>query len=89
MITVSTGGDHMAMNAIELVGDIDDQHELHARVPKELPVGQVRLIVLVPGEDEAGSVWAHGVAAEWSAELADPQQDIYSLDDGQPVHARR
>ncbi len=33
----------MAMNAIELIGDIDDQHELHARVPKELPAGQVQL----------------------------------------------
>lgn len=79
----------MAMNAIELIGDIDDQHELHARVPKELPAGQVRLIVLVPGEDEAGGVWAHGIAAEWSADVGDPQQDIYTLDDGQPVNALR
>ena len=77
------------MNAIELIGDIDDQHQLHAQVPKELPAGQVRLIVLLSGEDEAGGVWTHGIAAEWSAQLQDPREDIYTLDDGRPVNAPR
>jgi len=79
----------MTMNAIELIGDVYDQHELHARVPKNVPAGQVRLIVLLPGEDDAGSLWAHGVAAEWSADLGDPLQDIYTLSDGRPVHESR
>ena len=77
------------MKAIELIGDIDDQHRLHAHVPKELPAGKVRLIVFLPGEDEAGGVWANGIAAEWSAELQDAREDIYTLDDGQPVNAPR
>jgi hypothetical protein len=76
------------MKTIELIGDIDEQHRLHAQVPKELPIGQIRLILL-PGEDEAGGIWAHGIAAEWSAELEDPREDIYTLDDGQPVNAPR
>ena len=49
------------MKAIELIGDIDDQHRLHAQVPKELPAGQVRLIVLLPGEDEAGTCGPRGL----------------------------
>jgi len=77
------------MKAIELVGAIDEQHRLRAQVPEELPAGPVRLIVLVPEEDEAGSAWARGVAGEWSEELSDPKQDIYTLDDGQPVNAPR
>ena len=77
------------MNAIELVGDIDEQHQLHAKVPKGVPAGQVRLIVLLPGEDDAGSLWSHGIAAEWSAELTDPREDIYTMDDGRPVNASR
>ena len=81
--------DNPAMNAIELIGDIDDQHQLHAQVPKELPTGQVRLIVLLSGEDEAGLMWAHGIAAEWSAQLQDPREDIYTLDNGRPVDAPR
>jgi hypothetical protein len=77
------------MKAIELTGEIDEQHRLRAQVPEELPVGPVRLIVLLPEEDEAGSAWAHGVAKEWADELADTRQDIYTLADGQPVNEPR
>jgi hypothetical protein len=77
------------MKAIELIGDIDDQHRLKADVPQELPAGPVRLIVLLPEEDEAGAAWARGVSREWAEELRDPQQDIYTLQDGQPVDAPR
>ena len=77
------------MKAIELIGDIDEQHRLHAQVPTEIPAGQVRLIVFLPGEDEAGGHWADGVASEWSAELSDSREDIYTLEDGQPVNATR
>ena len=73
------------MKAIELVGDIDDQHQLHAEVPKDLPAGQVRLIVLLQEEDEAGGLWAHGIAHQWSTDLKDPRQDIYTLDDGRAM----
>ena len=86
---VQIARDNVAMKAIELIGDIDEQHRLHAQVPKELPAGQVRLIVLLPGEDEAGGMWVHGIAAEWSTELQDPREDIYTLDDGRPVNAPR
>ena len=77
------------MKAIELTGDVDEEHRLHAQVPTEVPAGQVRLIVFLPGEDEAGSAWASGVAAEWSKELHDSREDIYSVNDGQPVNAAR
>ena len=76
-----------AMKAIELIGDIDDQHQLRADVPKQLPTGQVRLIVLLPDEDEVGGAWMQGVAKEWSAELADSREDIYTLEDGSPLNA--
>ena len=74
------------MKAIELVGDIDDQHRLKAQVPEELPAGPVRLIVFLPEEDDAGSAWTRGIAREWNNELADSREDVYTLDDGQPVN---
>lgn len=77
------------MKAIELVGDIDEHHRLRAQVPADLPAGRVRLIVLLPDEDDAGNAWANGVAREWMAELSDSREDIYTLDDGQPVNAPR
>jgi hypothetical protein len=49
----------------------------------------VRVIVLISEEDEGGAAWAGGVSSEWSAELNDPAQDIYTLNDGQPIDAPR
>ena len=77
------------MKAIELMGDIDEQHRLRARVPEELPAGPVRLIVLLPDEDDGGVPWANGVAKEWTDESRDSRQDIYTLEDGQPMNAPR
>ena len=77
------------MKAIELVGDIDEQHRLRADVPKELPAGPVRLIVLFSEEDEAGTAWANGLAREWTDELSDLRQDLYTLTDGQTIGATR
>jgi hypothetical protein len=77
------------MKAIELIGDIDEQHRLRASVPEELPTGPVRLIVLLPEDDEAGTAWGHGLAREWADELSDPLQDVYTLADGQPADAAR
>jgi hypothetical protein len=75
------------MKAIQLVGDIDDKHRLQADVPAEVPAGPVRLIVLLPDEDEGGIGWPEGVTRESSDELLDSRQDLYTLDDGQPVNA--
>ena len=77
------------MKAIELLGTIDGDHHLHAQVPENLPSGPVRLIVLLPDDDDAGIAWAVGVASEWADELGDPRQDIYTLDDGQPLNEAR
>lgn len=77
------------MKAIELVGDIDEQHRLRAQVPAELPAGPVRLIVLLPDEDDAGIAWAQGIEREWLDELRDSRQDVYTLEDGQAVNAPR
>jgi hypothetical protein len=88
---MARGYDHhgRVMNAIELIGDVDEKHRLQVQVPNDVPPGQVRVIVLVPEEDEAGKVWPGGIAREWSSELSDPREFIYTLDDGRPVNAPR
>ncbi len=77
------------MKAIELFGNVDDQHRLQAQVPEGVPAGPVRVVVYLPEEDDAGATWSRGLAAEWVDDLSDPQQDIYTLEDGQPVNAPR
>jgi hypothetical protein len=81
--------DTARIKSIEVVGAIDEHHRLRARVPAELPAGPVRLIVLLPDEDDAGVAWAQGVETEWSDELRDSSQDIYTLEDGEAVNAPR
>ena len=78
-----------SVKAIELVGEIDDQHRLLAQVPAGFPAGSVRVIVMTAEEDEAGLAWASGLRSEWSEELSDSTQDIYTVEDGRPVNAAR
>lgn len=77
------------MKAIEVIGQVDEKHRLQAEVPETIPPGPVRIIVLLPEEDEAGAAWMQGIAREWAAELSDPREDIYTLEDGTPVDAAR
>lgn len=72
------------MKAIELIADVDAQHRLSARVPEDVPTGPVRVLLLVPEEEQADNVWMRAIAAEWSEDLSDTRQDLYSLDDGLP-----
>jgi hypothetical protein len=77
------------LKALELMGEIDDKHQLQAQIPEALPPGPVRIIVLIPETDEADGAWMQGIAHEWAAALQDPREDLYTLEDGQPVDAAR
>ena len=77
------------MKAIELIGEVDAGHCLRAVVPEDLPRGPVRLLVLVPEQDQAEESWTHAIASEWSDELSDTRQDIYTLGDGRPLDGAR
>ncbi|NIR52444.1 hypothetical protein GWO43_27840 [candidate division KSB1 bacterium] len=74
------------MKAIELFADVDKNHRLEAEIPKEIPPGKVKLILLFPEEDEAGAKWMEGISREWATELEDPREDIYTLENGEPVN---
>ena len=77
------------MKTIELIGDVDAEHCLRAQVPEDLPAGPIRLLVLVPEQDQAEEIWMRAIASEWSEELSDPRQDLYKLEDGQPLDGAR
>jgi hypothetical protein len=77
------------MKAIKLLGSIDEQHRLQAQVPDGVPAGPVRVVVFLPEEDDGGTAWMRGLAAEWVDDFGDPRQDIYTLEDGLPLDVRR
>jgi hypothetical protein len=75
------------MTAIETTGMVDEHHRL--RLDADLPVPgpmRVRVIVLYPlteGEDE--EEWLRAAAQNPAFEdLAAQEEDIYSLEDGEP-----
>ena len=41
------------MRAVEVMGEIDTQHQIQARVPESLPPGPVRVLVLIPEDEDA------------------------------------
>lgn len=86
------------MKAFEMIGQIDENRQLHLELPPEAPPGRAHVIVLLPEaqeaqaeaqEDEAGAQWMRGVARAWTDELADAREDIYTLADGEPLDAAR
>lgn len=38
---------------------------------------------------EADAVWMRAIAHEWREELSESREDIYTLEDGEPIHAPR
>jgi hypothetical protein len=76
---------------IRVTGEVDQHHQLVAKVPDSIAPGPVDVVILPPStpEDDVGEGWMAGIAEEWQEELADPRQDIYSLSDGVPVDGSR
>jgi hypothetical protein len=76
------------MRAIETTGRIDDRRRL--QLDEDLPDesrGPVRVIVLFPESGEPSEAEWLRAAAQSPAfkDLADPAEDVYTLEDGKPV----
>jgi hypothetical protein len=69
----------------ELHGVVDDQHRLNALVPDEIAPGPVKIIIEIPPGEEDERAWARAIGRIWEADWSDPREDIYSLEDGEPV----
>ncbi len=76
-----------AARAIEVTGQIDAQR--HLVLDEPLPVAgpaRLRVIVLIPEEgDVAEAEWLYAASANPAfAFLREPEEDIYTPDDGKP-----
>lgn len=77
------------MKMIEVIGHVDQDHRLSAKVPANVTPGPIKVALVVPEEDEAGAAWERGIVAQWRDELEDPRQDVYTPEDGEPVDGAR
>ena len=79
------------IQAIELTGTIDEKGQRHLDSPVS-SVGQGRIRVISLRDDAAigENEWLRAAASNPVFDfLKDPEEDIYSLDDGQPFNDQR
>jgi hypothetical protein len=81
-----TGTWSKIMNMVKLSGNVDENGRLSVQVPVSVGPGPVTVLVFPAShESDAAHAWTTGIAQEWTDELSDPNQDIYTLADGEPV----
>jgi hypothetical protein len=76
------------MKAIEVTATVDEQGQLHLDQPlKVTKSGRVRALLLFPEDDEIDEMeWLKAAASNpVFAFLHDPEEDIYTLEDGKPL----
>ena len=75
------------MSRIELFGTVDDQHRLSLVVPDQIKAGPVKVILEIA--DDGVDDWRQGIAEIWARDWSDPREDIYTLEDGEPINDAR
>ena len=74
------------MEKIEVIGHVDEQHQLHVELPPDVKPGPVKITVqAVTEEDEEGD-WRALINQSWAKDWSDPPEDIYDPEDGKPSH---
>ena len=79
----------IAMKAIETSGLIDEQG--HLILPEKITMtapGRVRVIVLAPDSDSPNEIeWLKAASGNEAFNfLKDPEEDIYTINDGKPFY---
>ncbi len=77
------------MKSIELIAHVDEQHQLHAELPTDIPPGPVRITLQPATEEDEERAWLALVSHSWAKDWSDPREDIYTLEDGTPSHDPR
>ena len=76
------------MNPVSVNGLVNEQHVLTVSVPPSVQPGPVTVIIVpAPPSDDADAHWMTGISRAWADDLSDTRQDIYTLNDGEPVDA--
>ena len=79
------------LQAVELIGTIDEKGQLHLDEPiSAVGQGRVRVILLPEEAEIEENEWLKAAASNPAFDfLKDPDEDIYTLDDGQPFNDQR
>lgn len=81
----------IAVKAIETTGTIDAEHRLFLDEPLNVPgPRRVRVIILLPEDEEIDEKeWLYAAASNPAFDfLKEPEENIYTSEDGRPFHDR-
>jgi hypothetical protein len=77
------------MKTVELIGQVDEQHQLRVTLPQDVKPGTVKVILKMPIEEDdtepEEGFWEKAILADWAKDWNDPAEDIYTLEDGKPA----
>lgn len=73
----------------ELITEVSDDRTVQITIPETIRTKRARIIILPMEPEEEAREWMHAIAREWQDELSDERQDIYTIEDGEPVDATR
>lgn len=77
------------MQAVEIAAQIDDAGFLHLQKPLRLRNQKVRVIILLPESEELDDeLWLQATGSPAFDFLHDPEEDVYTSEDGQPFASR-
>lgn len=77
------------MQAVEAYGHIDSNGSLQINTPLPLKEGDVKVIIMYAENEEMTDeqLWIKSISANPAFDfLKDPQEDIYTLNDGKPLN---
>jgi len=74
------------MQAIETTAQVDQSGNLHLLTPLRLRNQKVRVIILLPESDDIDDkTWLYAIQNPAFDFLNEPEEDIYSNQDGNPI----
>jgi len=74
------------MHAIETTAQIDQSGNLKLLTPLQIRNQKVRVIILLPEDDELDDKsWLFAIQNPVFDFLKEPEEDIYSIEDGNPI----
>ena len=77
------------MDTIEVIGHVDEQHQLHVELPAGVKPGPVKVTVQPVTEEGEDDGWRALINKSWPQDWNDPREDIYTFEDGKPSHEPR
>jgi hypothetical protein len=70
------------MQPVELIGHVDEQHQLHVQLPPDVQPGPVKVTLQPATEEEEAADWLALIDQSWAEDWSDPREDVYTLEDG-------